>query len=830
MKRTQLHDGWTASHTSGPEPAGFTLPVIPATVPGSVHTDLLAARLIDDPYLDANEASQAWIGQSDWRYRTTFDWSPGSDRVEIVFDGLDTVATVVLNGQTLLQTENMHRAYRADVAHLLQDGKNALTIDFASPVREADRRSLELGFRPHAMHHPYNALRKMACSFGWDWGLDTATSGIWRPVHLEEWSLARLGSVRPIATVQGTDGAVDVHIRTVRASDQPVLAVATIAGHTAEAILSPGTTETTLTLRVPDVELWWPRGYGEPALYDLAVELRTPDARDGALDTWRRKIGFRTVAVSTPADDAGIGFGVEVNGQPVFVKGANWIPDDAFPHRVDRARYARRVEQAAGAGCNLLRVWGGGLYESEDFYSLCDQSGILVWQDFLLACAAYSEDEPLRAEIEAEARENIARLAAHPSLVVLNGNNENLWGYADWGWEQLLDGQAWGAEYYYGLFPGIVGELAPHVAYTPGSPYTPSADGRFDPAVEPNDPSKGTMHVWDLWNQKDYLHYRDYRPRFVAEFGWQGPPTWSTLTRAISDNPLTPESPGMVSHQKATEGNTKLTRGLVPHFPVPNEMHDWHWAMQLNQANAVRTGIEWFRSLAPHCTGSIVWQLNDCWPVTSWAAVDGDGREKPLYAAIRSAYADRLLTIQPSDPASNAPRLELAAVNDTGEPWEGEVVVERRTLAGAVLASVRTALSVPPRTAGKVTLDAEIAVPERANSELIVAEFGTSRCFWFFAEYRDQALEPDYFTAEVEQGDGGIVLRITAQTLLRDVTVLADKLDPHATVDSVLVTLLPGESAEFRIRTSKPLTLAELTDPRVLRTANQLIQARACTA
>ena len=326
---------------------------------------------------------------------------------------------------------------------------------------------------------------------------------------------------------------------------------------------------------------------------------------------------------------------------PVFVKGANWIPDDAFPSRIDRDRYARRLDQAVAANLNLIRVWGGGIYESDDFYELCDERGLLTWQDFLFACAAYAEEEPLRGEVEAEARENIVRLAHHPSLVLFTGNNENLWGREDWGWELALDGKTWGAYYYYELFPALISELAPHVPYAPGSPFSPGGQ-------HPNDEQHGTMHIWDLWNEKDWPHYRDYRPRFVSEFGWQGPPTWSTLTRSISDDPLTPESPGMIVHQKAIEGNVKLTNGLLPHYRLPEDMETWHWAMQLNQANAITAALEHFRSHMPHTMGAVVWQLNDCWPVTSWAAIDGDGRAE----AALPRYPERVRPTARHDPAS----------------------------------------------------------------------------------------------------------------------------------------------------------------------------------
>ncbi|MET0990270.1 MAG: glycoside hydrolase family 2 protein, partial [Glaciihabitans sp.] len=451
-----------------------------------------------------------------------------------------------------------------------------------------------------------------------------------------------------------------------------------------------------------------------------------------------------------------------------------------------------RIDQARFAGINLLRVWGGGIYESDDFYAECDERGVLVWQDFLLACAAYAEEDPLRSEIEAEAHEAVTRLGTHPSLVVLNGNNENIWGYQEWDWQQRLDGRSWGAYYYYDYFPRIVAQLAPHVAYTPGSPFSP------DPAAVQNDPSTGTVHLWDLWNEKDYPHYRDYRPRFVAEFGWQGPPTLSALAESVSDDPLTPESPGMLVHQKAAEGNVKLIDGLVPHFPLPSEFGPWHWAMSLTQAVAIRTGIEWFRSLTPHCSGTIVWQLNDCWPVTSWAAVDGYGRAKPLLFALRHAHAERLLTIQPR--ADDAAELVLAAVNDTGDPWSGTLEFERRGYSGAVVARTAVEFAVAPRGALRLPVPPEITDAVDPTTELLVARVGDRRALWFFADYRDSALAEARLEVDVTPTVDGDLVRVRAQNLVRDLTMMVDTIAPGATVDAGLVTLLPGEETEFRVR------------------------------
>lgn len=810
MQHHDLNDGWTVGPgTNSNAPAAVVAAgAIPASVPGSVHTDLLAAGLIADPYLDSNEALQTWIGGTDWTYRRSLSWQrDGSERQELVFDGLDTVATVTLDGAAIGATRNMHRSYRFDVTDRL-GAEGELEVAFESPIRVANANSLEFGYRPHVNHHPFNEVRKMACSYGWDWGPDTSTSGIWRNVRLETWSTARIAEARAVPAVADGVPTVTVEVTVDRTGSSPLDVVLRVAGQEARAQIPAESRSVQLVVEVHDAELWWPVGHGAQPLYDLEIDLET---QSRVLDSARRRIGFRTVSIDNTPDDLGVPFTIVVNGEPIFVRGANWIPDDAFPHRVDRARYAERLAQAQFANMNLIRVWGGGLYETEDFYAECDERGLLVWQDFLLACAAYSEEEPMRSEIEAEAREAVVRLGWHPSLVVLNGNNENIWGFQEWNWEPRLEGRTWGPYYYYELFPDLVAELAPHVAYTPGSPFSPDRD------APQNDPDQGSMHIWDLWNQKDYPHYRDYRPRFVAEFGWQGPPTWSTLTESISDSPLGPESPGMLLHQKALEGHVKLIDGLVPHFRLPESMEDWHWAMSLNQAVAIRTGIEWYRSLTPHCTGTIVWQLNDCWPVTSWAAIDGYGRRKPLLFALRQAHAERLLTIQPDEDG-----LVLVAVNDTAETWSGELQLARTSYTGDVLEQDTRTVEIAPRGTLRVSVPNALSAPSSAESELLSARLGPDRATWFFADYRHSALaSPDVQVEAQDGGDGNWEVTVTTRNLVRDLMLLVDKVTPDAIVEEGLVTLLPGESVTFRVHVAASVAAGDFE--RALRSANDLV-------
>ncbi|MEU5887356.1 glycoside hydrolase family 2 protein [Streptomyces sp. NPDC047461] len=767
LQDTPLGEGWILRHEGGE---------LPAAVPGCVHTDLLAAGVIPDPFLGRNETEVAWVGRREWTYETELRAGPGHsahEQTDLVFEGLDTAAEVRLDGRLLGRTRNMHRSYRFDVTGL----EGRLSVRFASAYAEAEAVRGKLGERPAAYQEPFQYIRKMACSFGWDWGPTLVTAGIWRPARLEHWSTARIARVRPLATVDVEHGlgvmelAVEVERTRVEA---PLTVEATVGGVRVRASLEGASGA--VRLEVPDVRLWWPRGYGEQPLYDVELTLLHGD---DVLDVWRRRVGFRTVELDRSADEHGTGFTFVVNGERLFARGVNWIPDDVFPSRITRERYRERLAQAAGAGVDLVRIWGGGIYESADFYDACDELGLLVWQDFPFACAAYPEEQPLRGEVEAEARENVVRLMPHPSLVLWNGNNENLWGFRDWGWEERLAGDSWGEGYYLGVLPRVVAELDPTRPYTAGSPWSGSWERH------PNDPAHGTHHSWEVWNREDYAEYRRAVPRFMAEFGWQAPPAYATLRRALPGEELVPDSPGMLHHQKADDGNGKLRRGLERHFVLPEGDFDrWHYLTQVNQARAVATGIEHWRSHWPVCAGTVVWQLNDCWPVTSWAAIDGDGREKPLYHELRRLYADRLLTVQGR---------AVAAVNQGPRAWAGAVRLRRMSVEGAVIGEASVEFTAAPRTVARVDLPGELE-PVGAK-EFLVADADGLRALHFPAPDREIPYPRPDFDVSVAPDS----VTVTARSLVRDLLLQADRLDPEARADRGLVTLLPGEQVTIGV-------------------------------
>ncbi|MCP8882542.1 glycoside hydrolase family 2 protein [Devosia sp. XJ19-1] len=806
-----LHSGWTLHCLGGPGARPGLPEAIAASVPGTVHTDLLAAGLIPDPYLDLNEITVDWVGHCDWRYDTRFNWQDdGADHVELVFAGVDTFAVISLNGIEIGQTANMNRTYRFDVRAHLRAGENHLSVTFQSAWKRGEVLASQYEPRPNNYPGPANLMRKMACNFGWDWGPTLVTAGLWQGLALESWSKARLARVRPEITLDGADGLVRLHADIDQAETALSLKVS-VAGVTEVLPVSGGAG--TAELRVKSPELWWPHHLGSQKLYPLTVELL---AGEELIDSWHRDIGFRSIRLDTTPDDYGSAFTLVVNDAPVYVCGANWIPDDCFLPRVTPERYAERIEQARDANINLLRVWGGGIYETDAFYDACNRAGMLVWQDFLFACAAYPEEGDLPGEIEAEARDNIVRLMPHPSLVLWNGNNENIWGWFDWGWQDVLEGRTWGQGYYLDLLPRLVAELDPTRPYWAGSPYSGTMD------IHPNDPNHGCTHLWDVWNDIGYEHYSDSVPRFCSEFGWQAPPTWATLTQSVHDNPLTPTSPGVWHHQKATIGNDKLLRGLKGHLPAPQTMDDWHFATQLNQARAIHFGVAHMRSHRPRNMGAIVWQLNDCWPVTSWAAIDGYGRKKPLWYALRDVYAPHLLTIQPRNDG-----LAVVAVNDRTLFWRGPVTIKRMRFDGTVLAEwTHWRLCADRLSAAELAIPADLATPGNKRDELLVATMHDSMAIHYFAEDIDLELPKAAAEFALERtGEARWSLTVQALSLIKDLCVFVDRLHPDASISDMLVTLLPGQVHEFTIECVGELSLSELTQSPVLRCANDLVQA-----
>jgi beta-mannosidase len=676
VARYPLVDGWTVRE------AGDSV-AHPATVPGTVHTDLLAAGVIPDPYLDLNEAEVQWIEDRDWIYRLELDPPPAvraHERLELVFDGLDTYADVILDGDTLLRADNMFRTWRVPLPRGLPPGASVLEVRFRSPVAEGLRRAGAHGFalpQGNDGHDPPTRAftRKAAYHYGWDWGPRLVTSGLWLPARLEAWSVARILDVHAVQRTLSDSMAeltLSVTVEADRAVRARLQARSPRGGFPSvgrDVDLVPGVRTVEIPLRIDAPRRWWPRGLGEPHLYTAEVAL----AAGRRLATDSVTFGLRTLRLVTEPDSIGETFYFEVNGQPVFARGANLVPLDHFTPRVTDADWAALFDDVEAAHMNALRVWGGGVYPPDRFFDLADERGILVWQDFMFANALHPGDEAFLTSVRAEAEDQVRRLRNHASLALWCGNNEIAEGWANWGWQRSLgytaqdSATAW-ADYgrlFEVTLPEVLARLDPDRPWWPSSP---SIGWGHDESL-----ARGDSHYWGVWwGMEPFDAYARKVPRFASEFGFQGIPDRATVDRFASEPLRALDDPAMRAHQKHPTGFETLAAYLERDLVVPptSALDDWIYATQLLQAEGMRVAFEAHRRARPRTMGTLYWQLNDTWPVVSWSSRDHQGRWKLLHHAARRAFAPLLVS-----PVLHGDTLEVWIADDDAEGEAGTMTV-----------------------------------------------------------------------------------------------------------------------------------------------------------
>ena len=657
---------------------------MPAKVPGGVHTDLLALGLIPDPFVGDNEKRVQLVAEVDWEYRCWFIAEPDlldQAHIWLVCDGLDTLAAVSLNGEELGQASNMYRQYRWEVKPLLKAGQNDLRILFSSPVRfitdHQSKRSL-----PSPIHSIAGGphLRKAPYQFGWDWGPQLPPIGIWKDLRLEGHRVARLKDVHLQQKHSGGDVTLQARIAIERAEPAPLIAlvqVTTPQGETLEskAALSSGD-ELIVAVPIPHPQLWWPNGYGDQPLYQVEVSVMRDDASNGEyLDGRSYQVGLRTLELRQAEDQWGRSFVFVVNGVPIFAKGSNWCPAETFPTRITDQYLEGLLRSMAETHQNMLRVWGGGFYEEERFYDLCDRYGILVWQEFIFSCSIYPLDNPEFLEnIRPEVVENIRRLRHRASLALWCGNNEMEWGWVGWNWD-LPEFQnlktAYDQFFHHTLRDWCQAEDPDH-SYWPSSP---SSDTPF---IDPNGQRQGDCHYWDVWHgRKPFTSYRDQYPRFMSEFGFQALPPLATISTYAEESEWNMTSYIMEQHQKNASGNSLMVGQMLDTFRLPKDFPSLVYLSMVLQAEGIRYGVEHWRRHPDRVAGTLYWQLNDCWPVASWSSIDYYGRWKALHYAARHFYAPVMLSIK-----DKPPRQAIFITNDLLEPWEGRVVWSLEMLDG----------------------------------------------------------------------------------------------------------------------------------------------------
>ena len=818
-----------------------------AQVPGAVHTDLLAQGQIPDPYVGAPEAGLQWIGLADWEYRAQFDVDAATlarAHAELAFEGLDTFATVTLNGQPLLQANNSHRTWRARVDGRLRARGNELRIVLRSPIRTL---LPDVQAMPHKIAGNYpspygdepkdamvgNFVRKPGYHFGWDWGPRYVTAGIWRPVRLESWDAQRLTAVA--VQTRALDAA--------RADLEVAVAVESAAAGTAAvqlevldpdgkrvaridrtAMLQAGDNRITIPVTLQKPRRWWPVGQGEQARYTVRATLPTGTADASRIE---QRTGLRTVELRREADrNGGQGFAFVINGVPIFAKGANVIPFEMFPARVDEARIRRELTAARDANMNMLRNWGGGYYEDDVFFDIADELGLLVWQDFMFGGGMQPGYDPaFRANVVGEARDNVRRLRHHPSVVLWCGNNEEetAWKYWGHGRDLTAADPVFAAKVWQGYVDLFGNDLRQVVAEEGlGVPYWSSSPGN-DLDEKANDSTRGDKHYWQVWGNPalPVTAYLRETPRFMSEYGLQAWPVLRTLDGIIPAAEQQVDSPTVRAHQKfmAGEGNQRLLKYIEEEYGTPRDFPAFVYLSQVMQADGIQLAALHHRASRPYTMGSLYWQLNDVWPGASWSSIDYAGRWKALHFHARRFFADHAVAALRDDGMTR-----VSLLNDRQQGLQATWRLRVIDLDGALRSEQRHTVALPPLSALEVGrfADADLlkgADPTRTVAVVELFDGGRllSQQVVYFVPAKALALSRPAIDSALRADGHGYVLTLRSATLVRALWIAFDGRD--ATLDDNALDLVPGETVTIRLRADadlatlqKALRLTSLVD------------------
>ncbi len=773
MTHLNLAGEWALSDESGDYACAMQMPTDGITA-------LREAELIADPYWGRNEYDLRWICERDWTVRRDFDVSETD--VDLVLSEMDTVVSVRVNDQVVLTAENAFRTYRVPLAGVVKVGTNTISITFHSPVVAGGRKQAAHPFPlPISENCPIpdgNMLRKPACDFGWDWNIALAPFGIYGTMAIEPSLAPRID--RLAITQAHTDGAVTLGVTAYTANHDGDV-TATIAGQRVTGQAVNGVCELSVLIENPD--LWWPVDQGDQPLYDLTVSAGTA--------TSQRRIGLRDLQLITETDDIGLGFKFRINGRDVFCKGANWIPADALPGQITDEKTRDLLQSAVDANMNMVRVWGGGRYEPTSFYDACDEMGLLVWQDFMFACNLYPSDNAYLAEVRAEVTDNVARMHHHASIAVWCGDNE-LIGALGWYDCSINDRDRYLVNYdrLNRTIETQLIEVDPTAIWWPSSP----SPGPMNFGDAWHDDGSGDMHFWSVWHEgRDFDHYRDVGPRFCSEFGFQSYPSMNAVRKFAGEADQNIAAPVLESHQKNSGGNARIAETMFRYFRWPKHFEDFVYLSQVQQGLAIKTAVTHWRSLKPRCMGTLIWQLNDTWPVCSWASLDHGGDWKLMHHMAREFYAPVLVTAVPLDG-----NYVIRAVNDRPDACDVTVTVSAVDMAGNLRALGAGGASVETTAVDVLTIAGADLQPDEMLHYAWETANGTAGSDIFAPKpYKDYNLQAPHLTQVIS----GNTLTLTAQTLALFVAVEADV---PGRFDHNAFTLLPGQTMVVQFTPANP--------------------------
>ncbi|WP_346859053.1 glycoside hydrolase family 2 protein [uncultured Draconibacterium sp.] len=811
---------------------------LPATVPGTVHTDLIDNEKIEDPFYRLNEHNLQWIDKVDWEYKTTFTVEKSllkRDRIQLDFKGLDTYADVMLNNKKVASTDNMFREWQMDVKEFLQEGENELHIVFRSPIVEGIKKYDAQGYVIPASDNDQAEngeveggkrvsiyTRKAGYHFGWDWGPRLVTSGIWRPVYLQAWDEAKIEDLQIIQNSVEEDKATFKAVFEVDAAEKgkAVFSVKNEQNKLAEASINlvEGTNKYTVNFEIENPKLWWTVGLGDPYLYNLTGELSVK-GRTTSKDT---RIGIRTLELVRDKDDDGTSFYFKLNGHPVFMKGANYIPNDVFLPRVSAENYKTVVETAKNSNNNMLRIWGGGVYEEDIFYDLCDENGILIWQDFMFACAMFPGDDAFLENVKHEAIDNVKRLRNHPSIAMWCGNNEILAAWNGWGWRRAEEAKSkenadkiWQAyvDIFHKTLPGVVEEYDAQRSYWGSSP----SSGLGVDA----DLVNGDEHYWGVWWGKEpFSTYATHLARFMSEYGFQSFPEIATVRKYATPEDYDIRSEVMNSHQRSSIGNGTIEYYMLKEYNKPKDFESFLYVNHVLQAEGIKFGLEGHRRAMPYCMGSLYWQINDCWPVASWSSTDYYQKWKALQYYVKKGFSQVLVS-----PYEEGIKFKVGIVNDRLEPIKAELNLRLVDFDGKVIWEEAHLVDIAANSSDDYydVNKNELRFKYRKNiknlvftAELVENGQVLSKNYYYFLPYKNLKAITPTVERTISKTDEGFDVTVSTDKLAKSVYLQIG--DEEGFFSDNYFDLLPNEKVTINLRTKIPEE--QLNEVLTIRTLN----------